>query len=62
MSREEKMQLHELLGKYIDELELEERNKRNPYPKTKNDFAILVTIQNHIKIANEIRETLVYDF
>lgn len=62
MSREEKIQLHELLGKYIDEIEVEERNRRNPYPDTKNDFAVLIIIQNQIKVANEIRDMLVYDF
>lgn len=61
MTREEKILLHEMLGKYIEEeLEPEIGNKR--YSETKNDFLVLLTMQNQAKCIKEIMEALVYDF
>jgi hypothetical protein len=61
MTREEKILLHELLGRYIEEeLEPEINNKR--CSEIKNDFLVLLTIQNQAKCIKEIMETLVYDF
>ena len=62
MSREEKIQLHELLGKYIDEIQPEIAKKEIISVKDKNELLALITMQNHVKVATEIREVLVYDF
>jgi hypothetical protein len=61
MTREEKIKLHELLGQYIiEELEPEINNKK--HSETKNDFLVLLIMQNQTKCIKEIMETLVYDF
>ena len=63
MNREEKIMLHELIGKYIyEELEPEIKKRKNPVPETKTEYAIFLTMCNHVKVLEEIMETLVYDF
>lgn len=61
MSDKEKKTLYELVGLYIAELE-EDIKERYPCVKSKHELAALLTIQNHVKVLNEVRGMLVCDF
>ena len=61
MRSEEKIMLHELLGIYILELE-EDIKAKEPYIKTKYEFASMLTMQNHVKVLNEVRNMIVLVF
>lgn len=62
MSREEKIQLHELLGKYVDEASAEIEQQEAPGQKTKEEVLALITMKNHVKVMDEVRGILVLDF
>ena len=62
MSREEKIQFYELLGKYINEIQPEIDKRQVISAKDKTELLALITMQNHAKVITEFREFLVYDF
>lgn len=61
MTAVENFQLHELLGKYIEEVKPLIKALQ-PYPETKEQYRNLLMMQREVAIAEEIRECLVYDF
>lgn len=60
MTREEKINLYELLNMYKEELETD--SKQYSECKTKFDFAVQTMISNHKKTIEEIMNILVFDF
>ena len=59
MSREETIQLLDLLGQYVVECESKQKEYRDI--ETKQELAVQIMITNHTKYANEIIEVLCFD-
>ena len=63
MTREEKIQLNDLIGKYIrEEIEPELKKREYPTPETKFEYLALLTMQRHKVVLQEVQETIIYDF